>query len=161
VWKLKLRIKPEGEPEFEADVKQRYGQLSRPMVGSSVVVPYDPDDHTKVAIDQSEAAQLDSVIDTVTSGSSAVAANPALAAPLADLMRAAVADPQASREQMREQATAAGASAFALSPQGLTPPASAPPADPVDQIAKLADLRDRGALTDAEFEEQKKRILGT
>lgn len=32
--------------------------------------------------------------------------------------------------------------------------------DTADQIAKLADLRDRGVLTDAEFENQKRRILG-
>jgi len=33
--------------------------------------------------------------------------------------------------------------------------------DPADEIAKLADLRDRGALTEAEFEAQKKKVLGT
>ena len=32
--------------------------------------------------------------------------------------------------------------------------------DTADAIAKLADLRDRGVLTDAEFENQKRRILG-
>ena len=35
VWKLKLRVKPEGEPEFDADVKQRYGQPDREARGSS------------------------------------------------------------------------------------------------------------------------------
>ena len=29
-----------------------------------------------------------------------------------------------------------------------------------DEIAKLADLRDRGVLSDTEFENQKRRILG-
>jgi hypothetical protein len=38
--------------------------------------------------------------------------------------------------------------------------ASQPASDPVDQLAKLADLRDRGIVTDAEFEMQKRRILG-
>jgi hypothetical protein len=33
-------------------------------------------------------------------------------------------------------------------------------ADPVDQLEKLADLRDRGVLTDEEFRAQKARILG-
>jgi hypothetical protein len=32
--------------------------------------------------------------------------------------------------------------------------------DPIDQLEKLAELRKSGALTDAEFEQQKKRILG-
>lgn len=42
-----------------------------------------------------------------------------------------------------------------------TAPQSAPAAQPnlVDQLAKLADLRDRGALTDAEFEAQKAKLL--
>ncbi|MEI6622397.1 MAG: SHOCT domain-containing protein [Actinomycetes bacterium] len=44
------------------------------------------------------------------------------------------------------------------------PPASAPaesaPADPVKQLEDLARLRDSGILTEAEFSEQKARILG-
>jgi hypothetical protein len=47
---------------------------------------------------------------------------------------------------------------------GFTPaPAPAPAADTGDQIAeleRLAKLRDSGALTDAEFEQQKAKILG-
>jgi len=32
--------------------------------------------------------------------------------------------------------------------------------DPISQLEKLADLRKSGALTDAEFEQQKQRVLG-
>jgi hypothetical protein len=32
-------------------------------------------------------------------------------------------------------------------------------ASPADQLAKLADLRDRGVITDADFEQQKAKIL--
>ncbi len=32
---------------------------------------------------------------------------------------------------------------------------------PADQLAKLADLKDRGVITDAEFETQKAKILST
>jgi len=44
----------------------------------------------------------------------------------------------------------------------ITPglPTAMPMPDPVDLLARLADLRDRGALTPEEFEAQKKRILG-
>jgi ABC-type multidrug transport system fused ATPase/permease subunit len=31
---------------------------------------------------------------------------------------------------------------------------------PADQLAKLADLRDRGVITDAEFQQEKTKILG-
>jgi Short C-terminal domain/Phospholipase_D-nuclease N-terminal len=34
-------------------------------------------------------------------------------------------------------------------------------AGPADQLAKLADLKDRGVLTDAEFEAQKTKILSS
>jgi hypothetical protein len=39
------------------------------------------------------------------------------------------------------------------------PAMGAAPQDPADELAKLADLRDRGALTDDEFQTQKKRVL--
>ena len=32
--------------------------------------------------------------------------------------------------------------------------------DPIEQLEKLAELHNGGVLTDAEFEQQKKRILG-
>lgn len=39
-------------------------------------------------------------------------------------------------------------------------PAVAPPnEDPLDRLAKLARLRDSGALTEAEFEREKAKIL--
>jgi len=49
-------------------------------------------------------------------------------------------------------AAAAAPAAVAVAPQ---PPAP----DPLDQIKKLNDLREAGALTDEEFQTQKKRIL--
>src|SRR5215469_152467 len=56
VWKLRLRITPDGEPPFEAETSARFGQLGGPQPGNTVFVLYDPDDHTKVVVDQSEAA---------------------------------------------------------------------------------------------------------
>jgi len=44
--------------------------------------------------------------------------------------------------------------------QQAPPPPAAAPADPVAQLEKLADLKDRGILTDAEFAAQKAKILG-
>ena len=42
------------------------------------------------------------------------------------------------------------------------PQASAPSAaaDPIEQLAKLGELRDKGVLTDEEFAEQKAKLLG-
>jgi Short C-terminal domain len=58
--------------------------------------------------------------------------------------------------------------AFGPDASGVGMPAMAAPAaapvvaeDPLDRIKKLAELRDAGALTEAEFEAQKAQILGT
>jgi Short C-terminal domain len=41
------------------------------------------------------------------------------------------------------------------------PPQPQPAADPVAELKQLAELRDQGILTDAEFASQKARVLGT
>jgi hypothetical protein len=46
-------------------------------------------------------------------------------------------------------------------PVPTAPFAFAPAAqDPLDRVAKLGDLRERGLITDAEFEVQKRKLLG-
>jgi HrpA-like RNA helicase len=40
------------------------------------------------------------------------------------------------------------------------PPPPAPAADPIAQLTQLAALKDSGALTEAEFEAQKAKLLG-
>lgn len=40
------------------------------------------------------------------------------------------------------------------------PPPEAPAADPIEQLTKLGELRDKGVLTDEEFAEQKAKLLG-
>lgn len=52
--KLKLRVEPEGEPTFEATVKQVFNDRHGwqiPEEGWSVVVIYDPHDNSKLVID--------------------------------------------------------------------------------------------------------------
>jgi hypothetical protein len=41
------------------------------------------------------------------------------------------------------------------------PPAGNGGSDPIEQLKELAALKDQGVLTEAEFEQQKARILGT
>lgn len=142
VWKLKLEVRPEGEAPFEAELKARFPQLGAPRKGVVLSVLYDPNDHSKIVLDESEQGAVETAVNTALSRS------PALATP--DLVRDAIADPAAFRARMKEQAQAG------VNPLG----ASAPHADAVDRLEKLADLRDRGVLTDDEFEAQKKRILG-
>jgi putative oligomerization/nucleic acid binding protein len=43
--------------------------------------------------------------------------------------------------------------------RGTSPAPQGEPSDPLDRLQKLADLRDRGALTDAEFAAEKAKLL--
>jgi hypothetical protein len=55
------------------------------------------------------------------------------------------------------------AQAQQAAPEAAAAPAPEPAAvapDPVEQLTQLAALRDSGALTEAEFEAQKAKILG-
>lgn len=60
------------------------------------------------------------------------------------------------------QAQAAQAQQAAPEPQYAPAPAApaAPAPDPIEQLTKLAALKDSGALTEAEFEAQKAKLLG-
>jgi hypothetical protein len=56
------------------------------------------------------------------------------------------------------QAQAAQAQQAAPEPQYAAAPA-APAPDPIEQLTKLAALKDSGALTEAEFEAEKAKLL--
>ncbi len=57
----------------------------------------------------------------------------------------------------RAQAQAQQAAPEAPAP---APEAAAPAPDPIEQLTQLAALKDSGALTEAEFDAQKAKILG-
>ncbi len=179
VWNLKLRVKPDGEQPFDVDVRQSWPQLDAPRVGQVVPVLYDPGDHSKVALDHGEAGEQQAA-----AGQIEARLNPQQAAALEqfgggsvhDLMSEAMADPQGFAARMQQRAAeaqrAAMSQAATLMAQaqaqaeqagagaGATPgPAAGSAEDRVDRLGRLADLRDRGALTDAEFEALKKQVL--
>jgi hypothetical protein len=62
---------------------------------------------------------------------------------------------QAGRWQAQEDQQYAEQQQYAQAP----PPAAAPEKDMVTQLKELADLKDQGILTDAEFEAQKAKLL--
>lgn len=161
--KTKLRVEPEDEPAFEVEERFRYGQLSIPPVGSRLAVIYDPSDHDKVMLDDSlegAAVQFGGV--------------PGMQGmDLQDVM-SKVRDAQSQTQDPKEmgrilaqdfgtnvnvsQQDSSGMT-FGAPPTGFGAPTT-PDEDPVDKLAKLAELKEKGMLTDAEFESQKARILG-
>jgi len=166
-WKLTLQITPDNEAPFEGEVKEPYPELSSgPSIGDAIGVLYDPNDHSKLVVDHSSEGLATTALSHVSESTQAAMAQ-ATGESAQDMMKEAIDDPAAFREKMKERGSQMAASATAGAGTGMPNvliggvPAAAAAPDPADEIAKLADLRDRGALTDAEFEAQKKKILGT
>jgi hypothetical protein len=61
---------------------------------------------------------------------------------------------------MANKQAAAQAAQAAPEPQYAPAPEAAPAPDPIEQLTRLAALKDSGALTEAEFAAQKAKILG-
>ncbi len=82
--------------------------------------------------------------------------------PIADILAQVVRDPEGFRAQAEAQGS--GAAAFVVTDAGLAavgPTSGRQQIDVADQLTKLAALRDSGVLTEAEFEAQKQKLLGT
>jgi hypothetical protein len=161
--KTKLRVEPDDEPAFEVEERFRYPQLSIPSVGTRLAVIYDPSDHDTIMIDRSPEAvaaqfgdvpgmqgmDLQDVMTKVREAQSQTQDPQELGRILAQELGANVNVQQQNSSGMT----------FGAPPAGFGAPAPAQE-DPVDKLTKLAELREKGMLTDAEFESQKARILG-
>ena len=134
--KVKLKVQPENEPEFEVEERFRFPQMAVPSAGSVVAVIYDPADHSKLMLDDSPEAQQQATLSSAGLDPNSIA-------------------------QMMNQAQQWQAQAGQM--QAGQMPGAAPAqqqADPVEQLEKLAALKEKGALTEAEFEAEKAKILG-
>ena len=84
--------------------------------------------------------------------------------PVAELVKQIKSDPEGFRQRMLAQAEAAGVSTTIMAPGWIAPAGggATQPAhvDVVDELTKAADLHDKGALSDSEFETLKKKLLG-
>jgi hypothetical protein len=72
----------------------------------------------------------------------------------------ATVDDDQGRAQIREMFGAAAETMTGIGDPSATAAAPAAPADPLEQIKKLSELRDAGAITDAEFDQKKSELLG-
>jgi Protein of unknown function (DUF2510)/Short C-terminal domain len=147
-----LSVAPEGEQPFEAKIVVRANHLGiLPAVGlrpgKTVWVLYDPDDHSKVAFDNAAMrAELRQQFQSRPGPGRAAAAAP----------RGWYPDPSGAPGHRYWD----GKNWSVAQP---SVPAATTVPDPGSEIAKLkdlADLRDRGAITQAEFESEKAKLLG-
>jgi hypothetical protein len=161
--KTKLRVEPADEPQFEIEERFRYPQLAIPSVGSRLAVIYDPSDHDKLMIDRSAAGAA------IQFGGAAGMEGSDLQSFVSKIQEAQsqTHDPQELARILQEQLGTnvtvqqqdSSGVTFGAPGAGFGAPTSADE-DPVDKLAKLAELREKGMLTAAEFESQKARILG-
>jgi hypothetical protein len=160
VYKTKLRVEPEGgEPSFEWAGRLRYGQMSVPPVGFRVRVKFDPDDHEDLMIDHSQGLTLSPQPDAVDASADVSGIGADLGSILGMVLQAreeSGGDRNAMAEQLMRQL---GGNATVIS-AGQVVGAIPTQVDPMAQLEKLADLRDRGVLTPEEFDAQKKKLLG-
>lgn len=158
-WTLRLRVTPEHEPSFETSLKALLPQSMPPRPGTRLAVVYDPKDHSHIQLDQQPAAET--AIDAITAARPDLRGAEVMGMPMGDVIRQAMADPSGFRNEMMRRATEMQEQAL----QAMRPPATKPApqqgSDVIDRLERLAALKDRGVLTDDEFEEQKRRILGT
>jgi hypothetical protein len=137
--KVKLKVQPENEPEFEVEERFRFPQMAVPSAGSVVAVIYDPADHSKLMLDDSPEAQQQATLSSAGLDPNSIA--------------------QMMNQAQQWQAQAGQMQSGQM--PGMAPAAPAQQqADPVEQLEKLAALKEKGALTEAEFEAEKAKILG-
>lgn len=157
--KLRLRVEPEGEEAFEVETKMTFSQFGLPRQGGKIAVLFDPDDHGTVILDRTASGGLSLAADKIRERAEETH-HPELDS-IADMVEQASSggsiDIEGLQRQIREQFAPGGGATSDLS---AFFPAAAPREDPVDKLAKLADLKEKGLLTDEEFNTQKARILG-
>jgi hypothetical protein len=156
--RLDLRVMPPGEPPFQTRVHTRLHTLKGK--GDTVPVLYDPDDHDKVVVDYKADAEavlhhsaeadrlahdLAKMEDARSSSGGRHSSRSAAAAPLdpelQELMDTEEAERHAGTSHRRDAPAASGAQAR------------------LDRLQQLGELHAQGVLTDAEFAQEKARIL--
>jgi non-canonical (house-cleaning) NTP pyrophosphatase len=147
--RLKLRVEPEGETPFEADFSQAFSG-SVPFTGWQCKVVYDPADRSRIAVIEGSVAPPGVTHEQAERSATRRAE-----------MSAAVKSGKLAEyvEERKAQALRGelGGTVF-VNGQMMSGPVSPQPSV-VDQMTKLAALRDRGALTEAEFNAEKAKLL--
>jgi hypothetical protein len=170
--KLTLRVQPEGEQAFEVTKKVTVSRVAIPQVGAAMWVRYDPANPSDVEFDDAKTDEVNAAATSAGAGFS-VGGIDVSGAQVIDargvpgvrdaIIQAvgqaggAAADPAAVNQAVLSALGQAGVAV----PGGTPASGGAAPAaeDPLDRLKKLNDLRQAGALTDAEFEAQKAKIL--
>jgi hypothetical protein len=209
LWKFVVRVEPEGEPSFEANIDELRPQTWSPIPGVRFPVLYDPEDRSKVVVDHSdegirlfeqelEKERVDARLARMRAKGQNVIAdryqqihdaalglfdsyslsdNPderkrQLAERRAKIKEIMGGQTAQDRMKLIREARARyegdlegyqemlGEPTFLVGGEPVQPSPAAGAAATADALSKLADLRDRGVLTEEEFQAEKKKLLG-
>jgi hypothetical protein len=173
IVKTRLRVEPAGAEPFEVTKRFRYPQLQVPSVGARIAVRYDPEDPDTLMI---EPMGRDGVMPTgVLMARGGTLDLGGMLNSVRQAQKEHPGDPMAVAEAARVAAgipASGGPAAFGMDPQalaaamgGMAGMAGAPAApaaqDPIAHLQRLAGLLADGVITQAEFDEQKQRLLQT
>jgi hypothetical protein len=149
---LWMKVQPHGGREFEVDGKRVVSRLSVPERGSRMLIRYDPADPSGFVFDDGSAgapgAAVPGMEDTLRSALSAKGVTGARQEEAVQKALAAVAAGQTTID-LREYTRGTPAQEAEAEER----------ADPVDQLERLAKLRDQGVISEGEFITAKTRLL--
>lgn len=147
--RVKLRVEPEGETPFEADFSQAFSG-GVPFTGWQCKVVYDPADHSRIAVMEGSIAPPGVTHEQAERSS----------AQRAEMVAAVKSGKIAEYVEERKAQALRGELGGTVFVNGQMVSGGGPSQPSVvDQLTKLAELRDRGALTEAEFNAQKAKLL--
>lgn len=143
--RITYAIQPNDDASFEVSHESNFLASQLPHTGARVRIRYDPGDRERFELVQPGLAQSAAAVAGMTQGGRT---------PLGAMASLAA----VTRAAASARAAAGGTPIVAGFPAGANPFGTAK-RDPLDRLKELTDLRDAGALTAAEFEAQKAKIL--
>lgn len=147
--KVSLRVAPDGQEPFEASFRQAF-KGNVPMKGWQCKVIYDPHDHSKIAVQ--EGSVTPPGIDHDKAERAAASRKEMMAAARSGNMAEYI-------EKRKAEALSGKLPGFVMVDGKVISGGGAAQPDVTEQLTKLADLHDRGVLTDDEFQAEKTKLL--
>jgi hypothetical protein len=137
-----VEVRPDSGETFRAETKAKIPAFGGPDVGDVVGCRYDPESH-KVELVLDGDPRFDPKLQRAAAKTKR-----------ADLLQGGELDPELQALMNADEAERRGVT------QAAPPVATAAaPSSRLDQLKQLGELRDQGVLSDAEFEQEKARIL--
>lgn len=149
---LTLQVLPDGAPAFELKAKRVVSRVNVPRVDEAYAIRYDPEHPEHFVWDDSAPAVAVARSVPITVSGAGGDLSEQLEAKGLDHERA---------QKVEDALKGVLAGNLPAGAQGVTLGGAPPGAqDPLDRLEKLADLKAKGVLTEAEFAAEKAKILG-